>query len=81
MLQASCAQPEAAILHLDGGLKFLQKNSKILFCISLRRNQDPAPRLHYCLTGPPLFLHPLPSLTKQLFESALWNSGKVKEAE
>ena len=42
----------------------LQKGSKILLRIFLElRNQDPAPRLYYCLlTSPPQFLHPLPSL-------------------
>ena len=33
------------------------------YIYSLKRNQDPAPRLHYCLlTVPPWSQHPLPSL-------------------
>lgn len=40
-------------------------------------NQDPAPRLYYCLsTISPLSQHHLPSLI-----SNCWNSGKVMEAE
>lgn len=42
---------------------FEQKNSKILLCVFIRRNQDPAPRLYYyLLTAPPLFLYSFPSL-------------------
>ena len=33
------------------------------------------------LAVPPLFLHFLPSLMSSCFESASWNSGKVKEDE
>lgn len=33
------------------------------------------------LAAPPLFLHLLPSLISSCFESASWNSGKVKEDE
>ena len=39
------------------------KNLKTLFCVSLKVNQDPAPRLSYCfLASLSWFLHPLPSL-------------------
>ena len=61
VLQESCPQSEITILH-RGNL--LQKNSKILLCIFLERNQDPAPRLHDgFLTVPPFFLNSLSSLT------------------
>ena len=33
------------------------------------------------MAAPPLFLHFLPSLISSCFESASWNSGKVKEDE
>ena len=64
------------------GVLVQQKGSKILFCVPLKRDQDPAPRLHYCfLTA----LHPVsaspPFPNGQLFEPALWNSGKVREDE
>ena len=73
------------LLHLGegkGGAKFLQKNSDVLLSIFL---EDPAPPLHfhallvfYCfslVSAFPLFPD------KQLFESALWKSGKVKEVK
>ena len=45
------------------GLSSCRRTQRYCYIYSLRRNQDPAPRLHYCfLTVPPLFLHPLPSL-------------------
>ena len=63
VLQESCAQPEVTILHLGGGLSSYRRTQRYCYVYSLRRNQDPAPRLHYCfLTSPPLSLHPLPSL-------------------
>ena len=40
-----------------------RKGQRYCYVYSLRMNQDPAPRLHYCfLTAPPWSLHPLPSL-------------------
>ena len=69
------------IFHLLGVL-VLQKNSKIQYVYSLRWNQYPAPSLyHSFLTVPPLSLHPPPFPDYQLFESTLWNSGKVMETE
>ena len=43
----------------------LQKDSKILLCVSLEEEEPgPAPGLHHCLlTAPPWSLLPLPSLT------------------
>ena len=61
----ACAQPEITILPLGGGLSYLEELRDASNCsvCPLRRNQNPAPRLHYCfLTVPPLLLHPLPSL-------------------
>ena len=58
------------------------ENSKVLLCIFLRRNQDPAPQLHYLFLDCSSFVSAFPSFPdKQLFESVLWNSWKVKEAE
>ena len=48
-------------------------------CYSLKRNQDPAPRLHYGLwTAPPWSLHPLPSLNNNCLNLLF---GNVMEAE
>ena len=63
------------------GAPVLQKNSKTLLCIFLE--QEPGP----CLEAVPTFdcfscvsvSPPFPD--QQLFESTLWNSGKVKDAE
>ena len=63
MLQESSAQPEVAILLLGGGLASAEVLKRHCYVYSLRRNQDPVPRLHHCFwTAPPLFLHLLPSL-------------------
>ena len=43
----------------------------------LRRNQDPAPRLHYCfLAAPPLSLHPLPSLISSCSNLPFGSQGR-----
>lgn len=45
------------------GFSICRKAQRYCSVCPLRRNQYPAPRLHYCfLTAPPLLLHPLPSL-------------------
>ena len=44
-------------------------------------NQEPAPGLLYCFLTSPFFLHSLPFLFIGLLECALWNPGKVEEAE
>ena len=36
------------------------QDAYLIMCIPWRENQDPAPRLYYCLIVPPLSLHPLP---------------------
>ena len=68
------AQPEVTILHLGGCLNFCIT----LFCVSLWRNQDPAPSPHYFLTASPFFFF-LQSLTPLisnclhlLFETRTW---------
>ena len=51
------------ILSFVGGFSFAERLKDIVNVYSLRRNQDPVPRLHYCLlTTPPWSLHPLPLL-------------------
>ena len=62
VLSASCAQPEAIILHLGGGPSSVEELKNIVTHIFLSRNQDPASRLYHHLIAPPLFLYPLPSL-------------------
>ena len=69
------------ILQLLGFL-VLQRSSKILLCVSLE--YEPGP----CLKAVVLFLDCSFLISasstfpdKQLFEPALWNSGKVMEAE
>ena len=48
----------------------------------MKRNQDPAPRLHYCfLTAPPLSLHLLPFLISNCLNLPFWNSGNVLGVE
>ena len=57
----------------------LLKDLKDCYVCPLRWNQDPAPRAALLFPGypPPPPLHPFPSQV----ESALWNSGKVGDAE
>ena len=52
------------------------------YCYFLQRNQDPVPRLQYCLlTACPWSLHPLLFLISYYLNLALWNSGKNMEPE
>ena len=69
MLQESCVQSEVPIRLKD-----------IAMHISLSRNQDSVWRLYQPLIFPPVSVSP-PFPDLQLFESTLWSSGKVKEAE
>ena len=62
MLQETCDQPEIIILHLAGGLSSGRSTQRYYYIQSLGRNQDAAPRQHYCFLIPPLFLHSFPSL-------------------
>ena len=84
VFQKSCAQPEVTILHLGGGLSSYRRTQRYCYIYSLRRHQDPAPRLHYCfLTAPPLFLHSLPSLISNCLNLPFvtqWRSGRLNEA-
>ena len=59
----------------------LQKSSKILTCIFLEEGPASSPRLHSCLWRllPGLCIPRFPD--QHLFEPALWDSGKVMEAE
>ena len=79
MLQQSCAQPEATILHRGGGLSSCRRAQRCCYVYPLRSNQDPAPRLHYCLlTAPPLSLHPLPSLISNYLKLPFGTQGRSK---
>ena len=46
----ACGQQTVNFFHLVGGSQYLQNSLKILLCVSLDGNQDPAPRLHYCFS-------------------------------
>ena len=62
------------------GALVLLKNSNILLCIFIVRNQNPAPRVHYWfLTAPPFFLHYLSCLIS--FESIWICSLELKEGK
>ena len=70
-LQADSLLPEPSAKPFIG-------SSKILLCISLEANQDPAPRLYCCsLTVPPLSLHPLPSLISICFNLFFGTQGRL----
>ena len=83
VLQESCTQLEFAILYLVGGFSSAEELKDIVMYIPWRK-EEPGPFLKAEL----LFLD-FPSLVSaspsfpdyQLFEPALWNSGKFKEAE
>ena len=66
------------------GALVLHKNSKILLCIFLQENQNPAPRMHYCiLIDLPLFLHSLTSLIWNCLNlpfGTQWRSRGLNEA-
>ena len=58
------------------------KLKDIVNVYSLRRNQDHAPRLPYCLlTSPPWSLHPLPSLNSSCMNLPFETQGEAVEAE
>ena len=81
MFQKSCAfQPEVTILHLGGCPSFCIR----LFCVSLRRNQDPPPSPLYFLTASPFFsCSPSTPLISNclhlLFETRTWKDCCVLE--
>ena len=79
VLQESGAQPEVTLLHLGGGLNSCRRTQRYCYVYSLRRNQDPALRLHYCfLTAPPLFLHSLPSLISNCLNLPFGTQGRSR---
>ena len=80
MLQESYVLSEVTILHLGGGSGSVEELTDIAMHVSLSRNQAPLRRLCHHLIVSPVYVSP-PFPDSQLFESTLWNSGKVKEAE
>ena len=73
----SSALQADSLLSEPPGKPFI-RSSKILLCIALEVNQDPAPRLYYCsLTVPPLSLHPLPSLISICFKLLFGTQGRL----
>ena len=67
--------------HLLGGL-VLQKGSKILLCIFLEEDPGSCPKAALLsIDGSSLVSVSPPFQVEQLFEPALWTSGKVTEAE
>ena len=62
---------------VGGGLSSYRRTQRSCYVYSLRRNQNPAPRLHYCfLTASPLFLHPLPSLMSRCLNQLFGIQGR-----
>lgn len=79
-LQESRAQPEVTVLHLVGALAPAEELKDILEYISWggTRTLPKAALFFFFLFDYSSFLSAFPD--KKLFESALWSSGKVKEA-
>ena len=79
VFQESCAQAEVTILHLGWGLSSSRRTQRYCYVYSLRRNQDPARRLHYYfLTAPPLFLHSLLSEISNCLNLPFGTQGKSR---
>ena len=79
VLQESCAQPEVTGLHVGGDLSFCWTIQRNFYIYSLRKNQDPTPRLHYCfLIVPFLCLHPLPYLISSCLNLPFGTQGRSK---
>ena len=82
MLQESGAQPEVTILHLGGVLVPAEELRDVLLCISLEGEPGPCPKAALLFLEYSSLICAFPPFPdEQLFESALWSSGKVKEAE
>ena len=65
-----------------GGFQFCGRTQNYCYVYSLRRNQDSAPRLYYCLlTSSSLVSASTPFSDEKLSEPAFWNSGNVVEVE
>ena len=83
LLQESCVQLKVTIFHLNRGLSSYWRNQRycsVYYVYSLRKNQDPAPRLHYCfLTDSPFLSIPFLPWFSQLSCSvvcdSLWPHG------
>ena len=77
-----CAQPEVTILHPGGGLSSCRRTQKYVsdcYVYPLKRNQDPAPSLHYCfLTAFPLFLHSLTPLISNCLNLPFGTQGRSR---
>ena len=56
VLQESCTQPEVTILYLGGGLKFSEKNLKVLLCIFLEGEPGWCPKAALSLLDPSSFV-------------------------
>ena len=73
----ACAQLEATISTWVGALVHIELKRYVPNCyahfLSWSQNQTPACNIYFCITSP--------TVNQQLFESALWNSGMVQEAE
>ena len=83
VFQESCAWPEVTVLHVRGGLSFCWITQINCYIYSLRKNQDPTPRLHHCfLIVPFLSLQPLPYLSNyfNLPFGTQWRSKRLNEA-
>ena len=79
VLQESCTQPEVTVLHVGGGLSFCWTIQRNFYIYSLRKNQDPTPRLHCCfLIVPFLCLHPLPYLISSCLNLPSGTQGRSK---
>ena len=67
------------IFHLLGVL-VLPKSSKILLCVSLEVEPEPAPRLNSCFfTAPPLSLHSLSSLISKCLNLPFGTQGRSRK--
>ena len=85
-LWPSLGNEECVIKELTSSIwwsfSFCRRAQRYCYMYSLRRNQDPSPRLHcYFLTAPPLSLHPCASLSSNCLnlpfrtQGRLWNEA------
>ena len=72
--------PSLWLSFIDGFSSSEELKDLVMYVYSLRRNQDPVPKLH--LTVPPWSLYPLPSLISNCLTYPLeLREGLVLEAE
>ena len=82
LLQSWCLVAPGLVLvvllfFICWGFWFCRRTQRYYNLYSLKRNQDPAPRLHYCyLTTSPLSLHPLPSPISNCWNLPLGTHGR-----